>query len=71
SIDEENWSEDHTVVNSTSNESMKTVSAEKDDTVPVDQGKNNDEDVVNVYDLVSEERSAEKTPTPTIAKRLR
>ncbi|MCI67975.1 hypothetical protein A2U01_0089234, partial [Trifolium medium] len=47
---------------------MKTGSTEKDDTVTTDQGKNNDKDVVNVDDLVSEERSVEKTPAPTIAK---
>ncbi|MCI81172.1 hypothetical protein A2U01_0102444, partial [Trifolium medium] len=62
---------DHTVVNSPSNESVKTASVEKDDDVPADQGQNNDDDIVNVDDLVSEERSVEKTPTPTIAKRLR
>ncbi|MCI50296.1 hypothetical protein A2U01_0071540, partial [Trifolium medium] len=48
SVDEENWSKDHTVVNSHSDESMKTVSAEKDDTVPADQGKIDDNEVVNV-----------------------
>ncbi|MCI47851.1 hypothetical protein A2U01_0069093, partial [Trifolium medium] len=53
-INEENWFEDHTVVNSPSNESVKTVSIEKDDTIPVDQGKNDDNDVVNVDDLESE-----------------
>ncbi|MCI49560.1 hypothetical protein A2U01_0070804, partial [Trifolium medium] len=58
-VNEENWSEDHTVVNSHSDESMKTVSVEKDHSVPADQGKN--ADVVNVDDLVSEERSVEKT----------
>ncbi|MCI89609.1 hypothetical protein A2U01_0110898, partial [Trifolium medium] len=52
-------------------ESVKSVSTEKDDTVAADQGKNNDKDVVNVDDLVYEERSVEKTPVPTIAKRLR
>ncbi|MCI42621.1 hypothetical protein A2U01_0063858, partial [Trifolium medium] len=70
SVDEENWSEDHTVVNSHSDESMKTVSVE-DDIVPVDQGKIDDNEEVNVDDLESEERSVEKTPAPTIAKRLR
>ncbi|MCI54257.1 hypothetical protein A2U01_0075506, partial [Trifolium medium] len=53
SIAEENWSEDHTVVNSHSDESLKTISVEKDDTVPADQGKNDDNDVVNVDDLKS------------------
>ncbi|MCI80566.1 hypothetical protein A2U01_0101837, partial [Trifolium medium] len=66
-----NWSEDHTVVNSHSDESIKTISVEEDDPVLADQGKNDDNDVVNVDDLVSEERSIEKTPAPTIAKRLR
>ncbi|MCI69739.1 hypothetical protein A2U01_0091002, partial [Trifolium medium] len=50
SIDEENWSEDHTAVNSPSNESVKTASVEKYDTVPADQGQNNDNDIVNVDD---------------------
>ncbi|MCI76410.1 hypothetical protein A2U01_0097680, partial [Trifolium medium] len=50
---EENWLEDHAVVNSHSDESMKTVSVEKDDSVPADQGKN--ADVVNIDDLESEE----------------
>ncbi|MCI92529.1 hypothetical protein A2U01_0113825, partial [Trifolium medium] len=54
-VDEDNWSEDHTVVNSPSNENVKTGSTEKDDTVPADKGKNNDKDVVNLDDLVSEE----------------
>ncbi|MCI87541.1 hypothetical protein A2U01_0108825, partial [Trifolium medium] len=71
SVDEEDWSEDHNVVNSPSNESVKTVSVEKDHFVPADQGKNDDTDVVNVDDIVSEERSVERTPAPTIAKRLR
>ncbi|MCI95134.1 hypothetical protein A2U01_0116432, partial [Trifolium medium] len=66
-----NWSEDHTVVNSHSDESIKTIYVEKDDSVPADQGKNSDNDVVNIDDLESEERSVEKTPAPTIAKRLR
>ncbi|MCI97406.1 hypothetical protein A2U01_0118707, partial [Trifolium medium] len=48
SINEEDWSEDHTAVNSPSNESVKTVSVEKDHSVPADQGKNGDTDVVNV-----------------------
>ncbi|MCI72507.1 hypothetical protein A2U01_0093770, partial [Trifolium medium] len=34
-------------------------------------GKNDDNDVVNIDDLESEERSAEKTPAPSIAKMLR
>ncbi|MCI66468.1 hypothetical protein A2U01_0087726, partial [Trifolium medium] len=38
---------------------------------PADQGKKDDNDVVNVDDLKSEEKSVEKTPAPTIAKRLR
>ncbi|MCI76247.1 hypothetical protein A2U01_0097516, partial [Trifolium medium] len=45
SVDEENWSEDHTVVNSHSDGSMKTVSTEKDDNVPADQGKIDDNEV--------------------------
>ncbi|MCI51934.1 hypothetical protein A2U01_0073178, partial [Trifolium medium] len=52
-------------------ESMKTISVEKDDIVPADQGKIDDNDVVDVDDLESEERTVEKTPAPTIAKRLR
>ncbi|MCI88706.1 hypothetical protein A2U01_0109993, partial [Trifolium medium] len=60
-----------TVVNYHSDESMKTISVEKDDFVPADQGKNDDNDVMNFDVLESEERSAEKTPTPTITKRLR
>ncbi|MCI95099.1 hypothetical protein A2U01_0116397, partial [Trifolium medium] len=52
---EENWSEDHTVVNSPSNQSVKTVSVEKDHSEPADQDKNDDTNVVNVDDLVSEE----------------
>ncbi|MCI95586.1 hypothetical protein A2U01_0116884, partial [Trifolium medium] len=55
SIDDENWSEDHTAVNSHSDESIKTIFVEEDDPVPADQGKNDDNDVVNVDDLVSEE----------------
>ncbi|MCI42638.1 hypothetical protein A2U01_0063875, partial [Trifolium medium] len=69
-IDEENWSENHTVVKSHYDESMKTISGDKEDFVPADQGKNDDNDVVNVDDLESEERSVEKTPAPIIAKRL-
>ncbi|MCI64402.1 hypothetical protein A2U01_0085660, partial [Trifolium medium] len=41
------------------------------DSEPADQGKKADENVVNIDDLESEERSVEKTPTPSIAKRLR
>ncbi|MCI23981.1 hypothetical protein A2U01_0045164, partial [Trifolium medium] len=52
-IDEENWSEDHTVVNSHSDESMMTISGDKEDSVPADQGKNDDNDVVNIDDLES------------------
>ncbi|MCI96442.1 hypothetical protein A2U01_0117742, partial [Trifolium medium] len=54
-----------------SNESVKTVSVEKDHSEPADQCKKDDNDVVNVDDLESEDRSVEKTPPPTIAKRLR
>ncbi|MCI82262.1 hypothetical protein A2U01_0103536, partial [Trifolium medium] len=54
-IDEENRSEDHTAVNSPSNEGVKTVSVEKDHSEPADQGNNDDTDVVNVDDLESEE----------------
>ncbi|MCI81568.1 hypothetical protein A2U01_0102842, partial [Trifolium medium] len=57
-------------VNSPSNESVRTVSVEKDHSVLADQGKNDDTDVVNVDDLVSEDRSAERTPAPTIVERL-
>ncbi|MCI45489.1 hypothetical protein A2U01_0066728, partial [Trifolium medium] len=42
-----------------------------EDFVPADQGKNDDNDVVNIDVLESEERSVEKTPAPCIAKRLR
>ncbi|MCI92631.1 hypothetical protein A2U01_0113927, partial [Trifolium medium] len=49
----------------------KTVSVEKDHSEPADQGKNDGTDVVNVDDLVSEERSVERTYVPNIAKRLR
>ncbi|MCI65168.1 hypothetical protein A2U01_0086426, partial [Trifolium medium] len=42
-------------MNSPSNESVKTVSIEKDVSVTADQGKNNNNDVVNIDDLVSEE----------------
>ncbi|MCI70718.1 hypothetical protein A2U01_0091981, partial [Trifolium medium] len=38
SVDEENLSDDRTVVNSSSNESVKIGSTEKGDTVPADQG---------------------------------
>ncbi|MCI92805.1 hypothetical protein A2U01_0114102, partial [Trifolium medium] len=34
---------------------MKTGSTEQDDTMLADQGKNNDDDVVNVDELVSKE----------------
>ncbi|MCI22827.1 envelope-like protein, partial [Trifolium medium] len=50
---------------------MKTVSGNHDDGVPADQGKDADVNVVNIDDLESEERSVEKTPAPSIAKRLR
>ncbi|MCI35970.1 hypothetical protein A2U01_0057191, partial [Trifolium medium] len=49
--------------------SMKTISGNHEDYVPVNQGNN--ADVVNIEDLESEERSVEKTPAPSIAKRLR
>ncbi|MCI46554.1 hypothetical protein A2U01_0067794, partial [Trifolium medium] len=52
-------------------ESVKTISVEKDHSEPADQGKKDDNDVVNVDELESEERSIERTPAPTIAKRLR
>ncbi|MCI82927.1 hypothetical protein A2U01_0104201, partial [Trifolium medium] len=41
-IDEENCSEDHVLVNSPSNKNVKTVSVEKDHSEPADQGKNDD-----------------------------
>ncbi|MCI38051.1 hypothetical protein A2U01_0059279, partial [Trifolium medium] len=41
---------DETVVNSHSDERMKTISGDKEDFVPVDQGKNDDNDVVNIDD---------------------
>ncbi|MCH86632.1 hypothetical protein A2U01_0007491, partial [Trifolium medium] len=66
---EEIHSDEHTVVNSQSDESMKTMSANKEDDLSVD--KNVNADVVDVDDLASEERSIEKTPVPNIAKRLR
>ncbi|MCI94853.1 hypothetical protein A2U01_0116151, partial [Trifolium medium] len=47
-------SEDHIVVNSSSNESVNTISIEKDHSESADQGKNDDNDVVNVDDIESE-----------------
>ncbi|MCI49688.1 hypothetical protein A2U01_0070932, partial [Trifolium medium] len=50
---------------------MKTVSANNEDDLSADKDKNADMNVVDVDDLVSEERSIEKTHVPSIAKRLR
>ncbi|MCI10832.1 envelope-like protein, partial [Trifolium medium] len=47
---------------------MKTMSANKEDDLSVD--KNVNADVVDVDDLASKEWSIEKTPVPSIAKRL-
>ncbi|MCI45993.1 hypothetical protein A2U01_0067233, partial [Trifolium medium] len=50
---------------------MKTISGNHEEGLPADQGKDVDVNVVNVDDLVYEERSVEKTPGPSITRRLR
>ncbi|MCH90078.1 envelope-like protein, partial [Trifolium medium] len=67
----ENLSEEHTVVNSQSYESMKIVSSNNEDDLFADKNVNADMNVVDVDDLVSKERSIEKTHVPSIEKRLR
>ncbi|MCI18538.1 hypothetical protein A2U01_0039692, partial [Trifolium medium] len=66
-----NASDDNTVVNSQSDESMKTVSAHNEDDMSSEKDKDADMNIVDVDDLTSGERSIEKTPAPNIAKRLR
>ncbi|MCH97836.1 envelope-like protein, partial [Trifolium medium] len=66
----DNASDNNTVVNSHSKESMKTVS-ENFDNESVEKDKSGDVNVIDIYEVVSKDKSAEKTPTPSIAKRLR
>ncbi|MCI06580.1 envelope-like protein, partial [Trifolium medium] len=66
-----NVSDDNTVINSQSYESMKTVSAHLDDDMSAEKDKDADLNVIDVDDLVSGERSGKKTPVPSIVKRLR
>ncbi|MCI03309.1 hypothetical protein A2U01_0024346, partial [Trifolium medium] len=61
----------NTVVNSQSDESMKTVSANIEDSVSIDKNVETETNFVDVDDLTSGERSTEKNPAPSIAKRLR
>ncbi|MCI39705.1 hypothetical protein A2U01_0060937, partial [Trifolium medium] len=63
-----NASDNNTVVNSHSKESMETVS-ENFDSESVEKDNSGDVNVIDIYEVVSKEKSVEKTPS--IAKRLR
>ncbi|MCI50654.1 hypothetical protein A2U01_0071898, partial [Trifolium medium] len=66
-----NISDDNTVVLSQSSDSLKTVSEHVENNVSAEKNKDADENVINVDNINSGESPAEKTPTPSISKRLR
>ncbi|MCI41737.1 hypothetical protein A2U01_0062971, partial [Trifolium medium] len=66
----DNASDNNIVVNSHSKESMKIVS-ENFDNESVEKDKSGDVSVIDIDKVVSKEKSAEKTPAPSNAKRLR